>query len=154
MKSDLIELAKEIATKTHKGQKRWDGSDYINHPARIAQLLKDQGASDIEIAAAWLHDVIEDTGMLNYELANKINDTRVSYLVDLLTHYEDQSYVEYILRMKQEIKTGVDYFKLAAKIKSLDILDNLRSNPEKISKTRRDKYELAYYILTGEVLRH
>ena len=55
-----VAAAKAIATIAHKGQKDKLGADYIGHPARVAKMLVDKNAEPAAIAAAWLHDVIED----------------------------------------------------------------------------------------------
>ena len=68
---DQIELAKKIAFEKHNGQFRRDGvTPYINHPAEVVRLLEKSNASAHEIAAGWLHDVIEDTGTTLEELTN------------------------------------------------------------------------------------
>ena len=61
---DIIQKAKLFATVAHAavGQKRkYSGDDYIVHPIRVARLVKEHGGTDEMIAAALLHDVIEDT---------------------------------------------------------------------------------------------
>lgn len=51
-----VAAAMAIATIAHKGQTDKNGADYISHPARVASHLNEPA----EIAAAWLHDVVED----------------------------------------------------------------------------------------------
>ena len=151
----MIEQAMMIATSAHRGQKRWDGvEEFINHPKRIAKALKARGACDIEVAAAWLHDVVEDTQVSIDTLRELDVDARVVELVRLLTHSPNESYVEYILHMVGPDRSAVGYKTIAARIKSLDIIDNITStDKDKMSDSMRDKYELAYYLLTGAVLR-
>ncbi len=62
MYEDLIIRATRIATLAHAGQvRKYNNTPYIWHPARVAQQMSLQnGVSAIEVAAAWLHDVIED----------------------------------------------------------------------------------------------
>ena len=53
-----------FATAAHAaiGQKRkYSGDDYIVHPARVASIVTRHGGTDEMIAAAWLHDTVEDT---------------------------------------------------------------------------------------------
>lgn len=59
----LVEEAAAFATLAHEGQKRKvGGQPYIVHPQRVVQILRDVGVTDWEtLAAAWLHDVLEDT---------------------------------------------------------------------------------------------
>ncbi len=62
--NDVESIAAEIARKSHHGQFRLgpDKIPYIVHPAMVATLVKKLEVEDAEvIAAAWLHDLIEDT---------------------------------------------------------------------------------------------
>lgn len=57
---DIIENARTVAERAHRGQFRRDGTTpYLSHPAGVAGILNDE-APEV-IAAAWLHDVLEDT---------------------------------------------------------------------------------------------
>lgn len=60
---DLLTKARAFATMAHSGQMRKDGkSPYIVHPERVVKTLQEAGVTDQEIlAAAYLHDVLEDT---------------------------------------------------------------------------------------------
>ena len=51
-----VAAAKAIATIAHKGQTDKNGADYISHPSSVADRLSEPA----QVAAAWLHDVIED----------------------------------------------------------------------------------------------
>lgn len=57
----ILNKALEFATEAHYGQKRKSGGDFIEHPILVAQILETAGASDELVAAAYLHDVAEDT---------------------------------------------------------------------------------------------
>lgn len=61
--TDLLSKARAFATVAHSGQMRKDGkSPYIVHPERVVKALQEAGVTDQEIlAAAYLHDVLEDT---------------------------------------------------------------------------------------------
>lgn len=58
----LVRAAEAFAWAAHAGQKRkYCGSPYICHPAHVVGLLTQAGVADEEVlAAAWLHDVVED----------------------------------------------------------------------------------------------
>lgn len=60
---DLLEHARTFATIAHEGQMRKDGKNaYIVHPERVVKILQQAGVTDKEVlAAAYLHDVLEDT---------------------------------------------------------------------------------------------
>lgn len=132
-----IELAEQVATKAHEGQTRWDGTPYIAHPARVAKWLKDQGCSRFDQIVGWLHDTVEDTGLLYEEIQDKFGP-EVKKVVQCLTHDEDESYVEYIMRVRTN--------PTATAVKIADLNDNL-SDLNKRQKQRIDKYELALAIL-------
>lgn len=62
--SDLIERARAFATAAHAGQARkYTGEPYIVHPEEVAGIVHAAGLSDEAVAAAWLHDVVEDCGV-------------------------------------------------------------------------------------------
>ena len=58
---DLLEKAFQFAETAHKNQRRASGEPYISHPIQVADLLVDLGMDCETIAAALLHDVLEDT---------------------------------------------------------------------------------------------
>src|SRR5690606_15844919 len=57
----LIERAYSAAERAHAGQTRKSGEPYITHPVAVAQILADVGIGAKTIAAALLHDTVEDT---------------------------------------------------------------------------------------------
>ncbi len=59
---DLIESAYESAAEYHEGQRRKSGDAYITHPLAVAAVVANLGLDDVTIAAALLHDSVEDTG--------------------------------------------------------------------------------------------
>lgn len=62
-KADLtvIDRAYRVAEKYHEGQLRKSGEEYITHPLAVARILADLGSGPATIAAALLHDTVEDT---------------------------------------------------------------------------------------------
>ena len=57
----LIREAYTFSNESHKGQLRKSGEPYINHPLSVASILADMKMDAVCIAAAILHDVVEDT---------------------------------------------------------------------------------------------
>ena len=58
----MIIRAENLARLAHAGQVYGDGLDYVDaHVAKVAALVSDYGGSEEQIAAAWLHDVVEDS---------------------------------------------------------------------------------------------
>jgi len=68
---ELISSALKYATKMHKGQERASGEKYIIHPIAVANILMDLGLDASTIAAALLHDVIEDTKATDVDIIKK-----------------------------------------------------------------------------------
>ena len=66
---DLINRAYDYAYKKHFGVKRISGDDYITHPLNVAMILTDINADADCMAAALLHDTIEDTDSTKEEIA-------------------------------------------------------------------------------------
>ena len=64
---DIIEKARGFATSAHHAVsqvRKYTGEPYISHPAELVELLREHGIADQQmLAAAWLHDVVEDTGV-------------------------------------------------------------------------------------------
>ncbi len=79
----MILKAAEFASNKHKGQFRKGNlnTPYINHPLKVAYVLEKMGVTDVEIiAAAILHDVVEDTDATKTDLENVFN-SRVAKMV-------------------------------------------------------------------------
>lgn len=85
-KSDylVIEKAFKTAEHHHKGQLRKSGEEYITHPLAVARILADLGSGPATIAAALLHDTVEDTEYSIEQLKKDFGD-EVSLLVDGVT---------------------------------------------------------------------
>jgi HD domain len=61
MSLELVALAQIVATGAHQGQvRKYTGEAYISHPARVVGILQQYTQAPEILAAAWLHDVIED----------------------------------------------------------------------------------------------
>lgn len=80
----LIEKAYDLASKAHEGQKRRSGEDYIIHPMEVAKILADLEMDSQTVAAALLHDVVEDTDY-SYEDMEHIFGEEIALLVDGVT---------------------------------------------------------------------
>ncbi|WP_345475987.1 HD domain-containing protein, partial [Microbacterium pseudoresistens] len=81
---DLIQRAFTVAEKFHEGQKRKSGDPYITHPVAVATILAELGMSGATLAAALLHDTVEDTSYTLEELRTDFSD-EIAKLVDGVT---------------------------------------------------------------------
>ena len=132
--NDLYLRAITLATKAHDGQKRWDGSPYINHPVAVAESVD----TILEKILAVLHDVIEDGSP---EIVTEFKNTFPSWVYDgvsLLSKQPGDDYFTFIMRL---IKRG---YVEVINVKIADITHNL-SDLKKGA--MRDKYLLARHLL-------
>ena len=87
----LIERAYDAAEHAHSGQVRKSGDAYITHPVAVAQILIDLGLDAETIAAALLHDTVEDTSYSLETLRIEFGP-RVADLVEGVTKLDRLSY--------------------------------------------------------------
>ena len=80
----MIEKAYQVAVQAHEGQKRRSGEPYIIHPICVSIILADLEMDKETIAAAMLHDVVEDTAMTLEEIQEAFG-AEVALLVDGVT---------------------------------------------------------------------
>ncbi|ONI63645.1 bifunctional (p)ppGpp synthetase/guanosine-3',5'-bis(diphosphate) 3'-pyrophosphohydrolase [Leifsonia sp. ALI-44-B] len=147
-KADLsiLERAYAVADRAHSGQKRQSGEPYITHPLAVAQILADLGIGPKTLAAALLHDTVEDTDYGLDELQAEFGD-EVAMLVDGVTKLDKVKYGEsaqaetvrkMIVAMSKDIRVLI--------IKLADRLHNARTwgfvPPEKASKKATETLEI------------
>ena len=82
--ADLLVRAYEAALAAHQGQRRKSGEPYILHPVAVASVVAEMGLDDVSIAAALLHDAVEDTGIELLEIRAEFGDD-VAAIVDGVT---------------------------------------------------------------------
>ena len=81
----IIDKAKMLAGKAHKGQvRKYTGLPYIVHPIEVANILQTVNHTDDMVAAALLHDVVEDCDYTVEDIANEVSPA-VAKLVEGLT---------------------------------------------------------------------
>jgi len=80
----LIVRAAETATVAHAGQLRRSGEPYITHPIAVAGIVADLGLDAMTVAAALLHDAVEDTGVTT-EVIDRDFGPAVALIVDGVT---------------------------------------------------------------------
>lgn len=112
----------EISRSLHKGQTRWFTNEpYYRHPARVAENVRIVGGSDDVIAAAYLHDVIEDCEVTAHQLVDIGVKPSTVEIVAKLTRRKNEPYFEYVRRQCETIETWY--------IKRADVIDNLSTVP-------------------------
>ena len=82
-----ITRAYELSKRAHSKQVRASGEAYITHPLAVAGVVADLGLDDTTIAAALLHDAVEDTELSLTEVETNFGDA-VAMIVDGVTKLE------------------------------------------------------------------
>jgi GTP pyrophosphokinase len=143
-----LRRAYELADRKHAGQTRKSGEPFINHPLTVAIILADYGMDTGTIAAALLHDTVEDTDLTLEELRNGFGD-EIANLTDGVTkldrlHFESQEDQQAATIRKMVVAMAADVRVLL--IKLADRLHNLRTlwalSPEKQERVARETLEI------------
>ena len=71
---ELCTKAHDFAKKAHENQKRASGEPYFTHPCAVSEILIDLGMDAATVAAAFLHDVIEDTPVSEGDIKKEFGD--------------------------------------------------------------------------------
>src|SRR6266513_1201272 len=130
---ELIAHAFEFATRAHDGQERRSGEAFIHHPFGAAKICADLRLDDEAIAAALLHDVVEDTGVAADEVRAEFGD-EIANLVEGVTkltrikfqsreHAEAENYRKMIVAMAHDVR--VILIKLADRLHNMRTLEYL-----------------------------
>jgi GTP diphosphokinase / guanosine-3',5'-bis(diphosphate) 3'-diphosphatase len=83
----MINRAYETAKEAHRHQSRGSGESYINHPLAVARIVADIGLDEISLAAALLHDAVEDTEITIADVEASFG-AEVAAIVDGVTKLE------------------------------------------------------------------
>jgi GTP pyrophosphokinase len=83
----LISRAYETAREAHRDQSRSSGESYINHPLAVARIVADIGLDETSLAAALLHDAVEDTDITLADVERDFGP-EVAAIVDGVTKLE------------------------------------------------------------------
>jgi guanosine-3',5'-bis(diphosphate) 3'-pyrophosphohydrolase len=89
--TEMIERAFAVAEEAHRGQTRKSGEPYVLHPVAVATIVARQGLDDVTVAAALLHDAVEDTA-LDLEQLEKEFGSEVMAIVDGVTKLDRVKY--------------------------------------------------------------
>jgi len=125
----LITRAHAVAREAHEGQVRKSGDPYIQHPLAVALILADLGLDDITLAAALLHDAVEDTGVVIERITTEFGP-EVSSIVDGVTkldrvHFDSKEAQQAASMRKMLVAMAKDIRVLL--IKLADRLHNMRT---------------------------
>jgi len=124
-----IERACSLALQAHKGQLRRTGEPYVTHPIAVAAIVAELGMDAKTIAAALLHDAVEDTAVTN-EMVAEMFDDEVAAIVDGVTKLDS---LNFATKQEQQAATIRKMFVAMARdlrvimIKLADRLHNMRT---------------------------
>jgi (p)ppGpp synthase/HD superfamily hydrolase len=149
----LLQRAIELAVQAHRGDEDPPGEPYIVHPIRV--LLRVSEADDAKLderlrCVAILHDSIERGKMTAKRLRKEGMPRAVVRSVQLLTHRENVSYADYVVKLKKD--------PTARTVKLADLAENadLRRITFRGSKVKKDsrravRYAASYKFLTDQM---
>ena len=125
----LISRAFAEAANAHRGQLRNSGEPYIEHPLSVAMIIAELGLDDVTIAAALLHDAVEDTAITLDELKSTFGP-EVAQIVDGVTklervHFDSKEAQQAATMRKMLVAMAKDLRVLI--IKLADRLHNMRT---------------------------
>ncbi len=145
---ERIKAAYAYAERAHANQKRMSGEAYITHPLAVAGAVVEWRMDADAVAAALLHDVLEDTGTTKRELADKFGK-EVAELVDGLSKLDKMEFASYqeaqaenfrkmLMAMARDLR--VVLIKLADRQHNLQTMSAMR--PDKRARIARETLEI------------
>jgi GTP pyrophosphokinase len=144
----LIAQAYALAAAAHEGQTRKSGEPYIHHPLSVARIVADLGLDDVTVAAALLHDSVEDTGVTLEQVARQFGD-EVAAIVDGVTKLDrvqfDSKAAQQAASMRKMLVAMAKDLRVLM-IKLADRLHNMRTlgamAPEKQARIARETIDV------------
>ena len=159
----VLQQAYEMAARGHDGQMRQTGDPYITHPLIVAQLLAEYGMDQATLAAAMLHDVVEDTDITLGEVRNAFGD-EVADLIDGVTKLDrikfsskEEQQAATIRKMAIAISRDIRVLviKLIDRLHNIRTLDPLpREKQERVAKETIEVYAPLAHRLGVQEIKH
>jgi len=125
--SDLIERAAEFARTAHGSinqRRKYTNEPYIVHPRAVAAIVAEVTSDEAAIAAAWLHDVVEDTPVTIQQIQAEFGSL-IAALVSDVTNVSQKVDGNRRYRKAIDLKHLAEADSRAKTIKLADIIDNL-----------------------------
>ena len=134
----LIRRAFDLAVDAHKDQRRKTGEPYIYHPIAVAQIVADEiGLGATSIAAALMHDVVEDTsytledieGLFGKKLAKIIDGlTKISVLNNQELSIQSENFRKLLLTLSEDVRVII--IKIADRLHNMRTLEAMREDKQ------------------------
>lgn len=125
----MEERAKRFAAAAHAGidhRRKYTGEPYIAHPAAVVELVRGVPHTEAMLAAAWLHDTVEDTPVtivdIEHEFGAEVADL-VESLTDVSRPQDGNRRVRKAIDREHTAQASAE----AKTIKLADLIDNIRS---------------------------
>jgi (p)ppGpp synthase/HD superfamily hydrolase len=125
--SEVIEKAAEFARKAHEWfdqRRKYTGEPYIVHPQAVAKIVATVPHDEEMLAAAWLHDVVEDTPVKIDEIDTEFGSA-IAALVSDLTYVTAKADGNRARRMAIDREHSARASARAKTVKLADVIDNL-----------------------------
>lgn len=123
----MEERALKFAWEAHKSQERkYTREPYIEHPKRVAELVKTVPHTEEMVCASYLHDVVEDTPVSVEDIQRKFG-RKVASLVHELTDQYDKGSCPHLNRRQRKEKEVIRQAKISTEAKTIklaDVIDN------------------------------
>jgi len=126
---DLVRRAREFATEAHAAVnqvRKYTGEPYIVHPAAVASLVQRVKHTPEMLAAAWLHDTVEDTNVIHDEIRlefGRVVGNYVWFLTDISRPTDGNRAARKLIDRRHIFDAPPE----AKTVKLADIIDNTRS---------------------------
>ena len=157
----LIRKAWEFCVAHHEGQTRLSGEPYIVHPLEVAEVLVEMKLDATAIAAALLHDAVEDTAATSEEIAERFGD-QVAHIVEGVTKIDKIQFANREDRQAENVRkmllamvsdVRVVLIKLADRLHNMRTLEHLKPDrQEAIARETQEIYApLAHRLGMGKV---
>ncbi|MGF1554732.1 RelA/SpoT family protein [Paucihalobacter sp.] len=136
----LIRAAFDVAVDAHKNQRRKSGQAYIFHPIAVAKIVaKEIGLDAISIAAALLHDVVEDNDDYNLSDIERLFGETVAKIVDGLTKIsrldkgtdvsmQAENFRKMLLTLNDDVRVII--IKIADRLHNMQTMESMRSDKQ------------------------
>ncbi len=145
---ELIERALRVSASAHRGQKRASGEEFVSHSISVAMILAEQLPDSTSIAAALLHDVVEDSDLRIEDIARDFGAevgaivdglTKISHLTFRSTAEEQvENYRKLLLSIAKDARVII--IKLADRLHNMRTLEHLE--PEKRARIATETREI------------
>ena len=123
LKNSLVRRAAAFAKEKHRHQKRRNGKPYFTHPEGVAEIVAVYSKDPEVVAAAYLHDTIEDTGC-DFENIEERFGKKVAQYVSAMSRDFRKPKLESLREFRRDMKKASPEVKLIA---AADALHNART---------------------------